>query len=374
MHLVQAAPPRRPGVLLADPLGAALHELSVRLQVHSLVEAGDGSVLAHALNDDDVPPPLVTAVLRRRAAALTAELVQQRTAGVLPGGALVTARLPGWQGVLHSAPLVRAGQRLGWLWLLTPTELDVAAVAAAAAVAAVAFPAAAPDARAEAVKAALDGRLPLPEDLVGGALVAWVLTVAGAAPEELRLALDSRRQPPHLQVAVEPDRVRAVLLTSTADDSERAQLRVVADELQETLGRRLRAGFSEPIDAKGTLRTAAEQADAACAASGAGECAAVRDVRARIVLDLARSALGDLPDLGPDPVVLLREHDLRRGTELARTVRCWLDEAGDVTAAAARLLVHPNTLRYRLKCAQAVTGTSLDDPAARLELHLRLTP
>lgn len=374
MHLVQVVEQRRPAALLADPLGAALHELAVRLQVHCLVEAGDGSVLAHALSDEDVPPPLVTAVLRRRAAALTCELREQRAAGVLPGGALLTARLPGWAGVLHSAPLVRGGQRLGWLWLLARTDLGVETVAAAAAAVAVPCPAATPDARAEAVRAALDGRQPLPEDLVGGAPVAWVLTVAGAAPEELRLALSSRSRPPQMQVAVEADRVRAVLLTADDVTGARAQLRGVVEELQTTVGRRLRAGFSEPAPAAAPLQTAAMQADAACRESRPGECAAVRDVRARIVLDLARTALHDLPDLGPDPVVLLREHDHKRGTDLGLSVRCWLDEAGDVAAAAARLLVHPNTLRYRLKCAQVVIGTSFDDLAVRLELHLRLAP
>lgn len=374
MHLVQVAEPRRPAALLADPLGTALRELAVRLQSHCLVEAGDGSVLAHALSEDDVPPALVTAVLRRRTSALTSELCEQRTAGVLPGGALLIARLPGSAGVLHSAPIVRGGQRLGWLWLLARSGLSVEAVAAAAAAVAVPCPAATPDLRAEAVRAALDGRQSLPEDVVDGAPTAWVLTVAGAAPEELRLALDSRSRPPRLQVAVEADRVRVVLLSADDEVVVRAQLRAVAEELQTAVGRRLRAGFSEPAPATGLLETAAEQADAACRGGRPGECAAVRDVRARIVLDVARAALHDLPDLGPDPVALLREHDRKRGSELGRTVRCWLEETGDVAAAAARLLVHPNTLRYRLKCAQAVTGTSFDDPAVRLELHLRLTP
>jgi hypothetical protein len=374
MHLVQVAEPVRPAALLADPLGAALHDLAVQLQAHCLVEASDGSVLAHALCDEEVPPPVVTAVLRRRSAALTGGLSGQRTTGVLPGGALLTARLPGWAGVLHSAPLMRGGQRLGWLWLLARTDLDVVAVAAAAAAVALPCPSATPDVRAEAVRAALDGRQPLPEDLVAGASVAWVMTVAGAAPGELRLALDSRPRPPRLQVVVEADRIRTVLLTGDDEAGARAQLRTVADELQATVGRRLRAGYSEPAQATAPLAAAAEQADAACGSSRVGECIGVRDARARIVLDVARAALRDLPDLGPDPVALLREHDLRRGTDLGRTVRCWLDEAGDAAAAAARLLVHPNTLRYRLKCAQTVTGTRFDDPAVRLELHLRLPP
>ena len=50
----------------------------------------------------------------------------------------------------------------------------------------------------------------------------------------------------------------------------------------------------------------------------------------------------------------------------------WLDAMGDVRAAAQRLTVHPNTLRYRLRRATAVGGLQLDDPRSRLMHHLQL--
>ena len=50
----------------------------------------------------------------------------------------------------------------------------------------------------------------------------------------------------------------------------------------------------------------------------------------------------------------------------------WLDAMGDVRAAAERLTVHPNTLRYRVRRAVAVGGLVLDDPRARLVHHLQL--
>jgi DNA-binding PucR family transcriptional regulator len=62
-----------------------------------------------------------------------------------------------------------------------------------------------------------------------------------------------------------------------------------------------------------------------------------------------------------------------RGEE---TLRAWLDAHGDITAAAATLHVHPQTVRYRLAGLREVFGGALDDPAARLELAiaLRATP
>jgi hypothetical protein len=62
-----------------------------------------------------------------------------------------------------------------------------------------------------------------------------------------------------------------------------------------------------------------------------------------------------------------------RGEE---TLRAWLDAHGDITATAATLHVHPQTVRYRLAGLREVFGGALDDPAARLELAiaLRATP
>src|SRR5690606_1114562 len=54
------------------------------------------------------------------------------------------------------------------------------------------------------------------------------------------------------------------------------------------------------------------------------------------------------------------------------TLRAWLDAHGDVTATAAALHVHPQTVRYRLAGLREAFGRALDDPAARLELAVAL--
>jgi hypothetical protein len=59
-------------------------------------------------------------------------------------------------------------------------------------------------------------------------------------------------------------------------------------------------------------------------------------------------------------------------TRAEETLRAWLDAHGDVTATAAALHVHPQTVRYRLAGIRDVFGDALDDPTARLELALAL--
>lgn len=57
---------------------------------------------------------------------------------------------------------------------------------------------------------------------------------------------------------------------------------------------------------------------------------------------------------------------------LAATLLAWLDHAGDLRASAARLHVHPNTVRYRLGRVRAELGVDLTDPTVRLALTLQL--
>lgn len=71
-------------------------------------------------------------------------------------------------------------------------------------------------------------------------------------------------------------------------------------------------------------------------------------------------------------VAALVAHDREHGTDLARSLLLYLDAFGDVGAAARRLTVHPNTLRYRVRRAVALTGLDLDDPEHRLAAALQL--
>ncbi|MGP3959677.1 PucR family transcriptional regulator [Nonomuraea sp. 3N208] len=72
------------------------------------------------------------------------------------------------------------------------------------------------------------------------------------------------------------------------------------------------------------------------------------------------------------PYQRLLDHDAEHGTELAATLRAYLDAFGDVNAASARVHVHANTFRYRLKRLVEISGLDLSDPDARLTVMLQM--
>lgn len=98
------------------------------------------------------------------------------------------------------------------------------------------------------------------------------------------------------------------------------------------------------------------------------EVATLADVRSRVLVSETLALLAEHPRIR-DPRLDLLDADL------ARSLLTYLDEFGDVRTAAARLHVHPNTLRYRVRRAAEVGGFDLDDPLLRLfaQLQLRLT-
>jgi len=67
----------------------------------------------------------------------------------------------------------------------------------------------------------------------------------------------------------------------------------------------------------------------------------------------------------------LAEHDRQRHGNLLETLRAYL-EGGEQQAAARRLGVHPNTLRYRLERVREISGANLEEPETRLNLAVAL--
>jgi purine catabolism regulator len=114
------------------------------------------------------------------------------------------------------------------------------------------------------------------------------------------------------------------------------------------------------------IRQAVEQADRA-AALGAG-LRHFADEPSRglaALLDASTTAAwahGYLGDLMTTP----------EGPELMDTLLAWLDQHGQVDAAAQRLGIHRHTVRHRLRRAQGVLGRELDDPEVRADLWFAL--
>ncbi|WP_326673734.1 PucR family transcriptional regulator [Streptomyces sp. NBC_01257] len=134
---------------------------------------------------------------------------------------------------------------------------------------------------------------------------------------------------------------------------------------------RVRASCEEAALIVRVLRERAARADGAGPDRYADAAAVGPSLDVVRVLDAVRPVW----EAGGGPVHELVRADLAAGGELVRTLSAYLDASGDVARAAARLMVHPNTLRYRLRRVRERFGVDLDDPDTRLliTLAVRLT-
>jgi len=71
-------------------------------------------------------------------------------------------------------------------------------------------------------------------------------------------------------------------------------------------------------------------------------------------------------------VLPLHAHDERRHTELLPTLRAWLNSGCATAATAEALVVHVNTVGYRMARIEELIGRELRRPDTRLELQLAL--
>ncbi|WP_040790564.1 PucR family transcriptional regulator [Nocardia paucivorans] len=84
----------------------------------------------------------------------------------------------------------------------------------------------------------------------------------------------------------------------------------------------------------------------------------------------AAASTGRVPSRGP--VAELRRYDRTHATAFVATLRAWLDAQGDLTVAADRLGVHPNTVRNRMRRMREVTTLEVDDVRKRLAMTIDL--
>lgn len=165
-----------------------------------------------------------------------------------------------------------------------------------------------------------------------------------------------------------------------AEPEERAAR--LAREFCERLGARLPVvvgvgGVASDVSAIVASREAANRAlrvlrDGVAPGTASRSVARLSDVYTQSLLlelrDLA-AARGERP---VGPIARLLDYDERNDSGLAETLDAWLDANGDVRTAAAALFIHPNTLRYRLRRLEQVSGLDLSDPEQRFAAMLQL--
>ena len=150
-------------------------------------------------------------------------------------------------------------------------------------------------------------------------------------------------------------------------------IRGTISSLRSELGLQLQAVIAAPVAGLAGAAAARAEADRVLDSAGRhpdsiGEVMSLAEVRTAVLLDEIVTMVA-----ADERLVDPRVPDLRaRNPALAETLRVYLDSFGDIGAAAQRLHVHPNTVRYRTRRSAQLLCTSLADPDVRLVLSLSL--
>ncbi|GAA4256287.1 PucR family transcriptional regulator [Dactylosporangium darangshiense] len=130
-------------------------------------------------------------------------------------------------------------------------------------------------------------------------------------------------------------------------------------------------GVSEQYHSLEQTPTALRQARLAYATGAQTERGVIRyeQVPIAVLLASAPDAAANVAHAVLGPVLALPAQECQL---LLATLRAWFAEDGATSAAAAKLYLHRNTVRYRLRRVEELTGRSLTRPNGIAELHLAL--
>ena len=207
---------------------------------------------------------------------------------------------------------------------------------------------------------------------ITGSRIVVVTDATGAGVEHL-----SRGIPLPKRVVTTRYRERWVVLVpglptrTGAVDAALTEARRLASHVSSEIRRPANVGVSARIDCASRLRQAYRDAADLCAlAARRGEPLLTVD-EAWPLLATARlhDAVAAALPVGT-PLDRLAALDAENTTDFGGTVGTWLSLGCDTDKTSRALCIHPNTLRYRLKRAQALTGIDLTDATQRLLLQL----
>jgi PucR C-terminal helix-turn-helix domain/GGDEF-like domain len=130
-------------------------------------------------------------------------------------------------------------------------------------------------------------------------------------------------------------------------------------------------GLSEPYQNLDQTPIGLRQARLACQAAAPSTHGLVRyeQVPIGVLLASAPDAAARVANAILGPVLALPESECEN---ILTTLRVWFTEEGATSVAAAKMHLHRNTVRYRLRRLEELTGRSLAQPTGVAELHLAL--
>ncbi|MCL1841915.1 MAG: helix-turn-helix domain-containing protein [Propionibacteriaceae bacterium] len=188
---------------------------------------------------------------------------------------------------------------------------------------------------------------------------------ADQAADELRHA--ATRGGLSVLCAAQGDRLIALLTGAGIVDD--ASALAAATQLQDRFGPGAVIVSSLAPNLGGAFDSAAEALSGAAAAPGWPEGPRVRAAKTMLP---ERALLGH-PQAREDLLRTIYHPLVSAGGDLLSTCVCFLDHAGSIEASARALFVHANTVRYRIKRIDEVTGASPTDARDAYALRVAIT-
>ncbi|MFF1832354.1 PucR family transcriptional regulator [Paenarthrobacter sp. NPDC058040] len=129
-----------------------------------------------------------------------------------------------------------------------------------------------------------------------------------------------------------------------------------------SIGTNARVGISTPRIGVRGLRLGYFEARNALAEGSGVHVHRSRDLPTALLI-ASLEAGAPLGDLSAEALAPLLEYDQKNDTSLVDSLRCYLGKDGDMSATAAELFVHRNTLRNRLRLVEELTGRDVSLPS-----------
>jgi sugar diacid utilization regulator len=159
-------------------------------------------------------------------------------------------------------------------------------------------------------------------------------------------------------------------------DRVMALARDILEQAESTLGTTLHVAVGSTVSSLRQLPSARHEVDQILVVLSSdptqSKVASIAEVQSPAILLQLRELAAEHPEIVRGSLEDIQAHDAKKGTSYLQTLQAYLDAFGDVPTAAARVGVHPNTFRYRLRRLLTVFDLDLNDPDERLVLGLQL--
>ncbi|MGU3432367.1 PucR family transcriptional regulator [Actinomycetes bacterium M1A6_2h] len=167
-------------------------------------------------------------------------------------------------------------------------------------------------------------------------------------------------------------RIYLLIPTIHSPDAVSSWTRALVGGIEARSGAVVRAAVAAPVADLTAVAAARTEVDRVLDGTTTERVTTLADSLTSVLLGEILDLVATRDDLHDPRLDALVAYDAKNASDMRRSVEAYLEAFGDVRAAADSLLIHPNTLRYRIRRVEKITGIDLSDPAARLLTAIHL--